>query len=579
MKGYGLTVFEGTKPDRFDVEVIDVLQNFRPRQDLILIKTKHPRLEVAKVVAGMSGSPVFLNGKMAGAYAYGWTFGSEAVAGVTPIRNMIEDIDRPLPKIINGWRIDTSGEADKLNGKQARATTNSMHRFAGSLNHYDLSEHANQMAHNAKASAPSDSALRPVATPLLIGGMTGAAIEVARDLFSPLGLEPMQAGGGGGIDPNAPTRYENGGAIGIQLIRGDMSAMGLGTVTRVEGDKLVAFGHPMLESGITALPASVGKVLWFLASTNRSFKIGMPVRPVGALINDRTASIVVSHSAHAPVIPVTLDIKGVPGAPYTHWQFEVAHEKFMAPSFVAVALGNALQAMAAERQDVTWVAKSRLKVQGHGQIEFEDFGVSVGGTPDPREFIQSNLVRAIGALLNNTWEPIIVERADMQIELRMARDVLRLRGAELLDKEVKAGQTARIRLTLVPYAGPTTYRTISVPIPPHLAGETVTLSIRPGYMVDREQPDPENVPDLIANLRDPIYPPKSVVVSYSQDAGVTFKGQVARNLPPGALDAIRPVTASIAPVPFKSEVRYVTTLPDYMTGQDSVSVEVKRVLK
>ena len=97
MKGYGLTVFEGTEPGRFDVEVIDVLHNFRPQQELILVKTHHPRLEVAKVVAGMSGSPIFINGKMVGAYAYGWTFGREPVAGVTPIRSMLDDLERPLP--------------------------------------------------------------------------------------------------------------------------------------------------------------------------------------------------------------------------------------------------------------------------------------------------------------------------------------------------------------------------------------------------------------------------------------------------------------------------------------------------
>jgi hypothetical protein len=103
MKGYGLTVFEGTKPEKFDVEVIDVLKNFRPRQELILVKTKHPRLEIVKVVAGMSGSPIYINGKMIGAYAYGWTFGKEPVAGVTPIRNMIDEMERPLPKSIDGW--------------------------------------------------------------------------------------------------------------------------------------------------------------------------------------------------------------------------------------------------------------------------------------------------------------------------------------------------------------------------------------------------------------------------------------------------------------------------------------------
>src|SRR6185436_14312690 len=140
----------------------------------------------------------------------------------------------------------------------------------------------------------------PVATPLLIGGMTPGAIDEAKDLLAPLGLEPMQAGGSGANDPNAPKRFEDGGAIGVQLIRGDMSAMGLGTVTRVEGDKLVACGHPMMEAGFTALPTAIGRVLWFLASDMRSFKIGMPVRSVGALVNDRQASIVVSHSAKAP---------------------------------------------------------------------------------------------------------------------------------------------------------------------------------------------------------------------------------------------------------------------------------------
>ena len=101
MKGYGLTVFEGTKPERFGVEVIDVIKNFRPRQDAVLIKTLHPRLDVVNVVRGMSGSPIYIGGKMIGAYAYGWSFGKEPVAGVTPIESMIEDLERPLPKSIH----------------------------------------------------------------------------------------------------------------------------------------------------------------------------------------------------------------------------------------------------------------------------------------------------------------------------------------------------------------------------------------------------------------------------------------------------------------------------------------------
>jgi hypothetical protein len=365
----------------------------------------------------------------------------------------------------------------------------------------------------------------------------------------------------------------------VQLVSGDMSAMGLGTVTRVEGDKLVAFGHPMNEAGVTALPTSIGRVLWFLASTNRSFKLGMPVRSVGALLNDRQASIVVSQKAKAPVIPVSISIKGVPGVKYTDWKFTVAHEKFTTPSFLSIALGSAVQTAAADHQDVSWTAKSRLKIKGHGEIVLDDFGVSVGGTPDPREFAGSNLVRAVGAILNNPWEPAIVESAHMDIELRYAREVLRLRGAEVLDNGVDAGGTARVKLSLLPFAGPMQTRIIDVPMPKHLAGQTVQLTIRPGYIVDKERPTAENLTDLVSNLVDPVFPPKSVVVSYPGANAVLFKGHVAENLPPGAFDAIRPTSATIAPDPYRAEVHQVTAIPEFMTGQDRVTVEVRPVLR
>ncbi len=580
MKGYGLTVFEGTTPEKFGVEVIGVLKNFQPRQDLILIKTLHPRLDATKVVAGMSGSPIYLDNKMVGAYAYGWTFGREPVAGVTPIRNMLDELARPLPKWINGWPLVTT--PSKPGMKTARAAVSTQNRYAGRLDRYDLEHHAAELAKRRSVSLPGkQSPLVPVATPLLIGGLSGSAMSVAQKLLSPLGLEPVQAGGGGGgVEAGAPTKYVDGGAIGVELIRGDMSAMGLGTVTRVEGDWLVAFGHPMMQGGVTALPTSIGKVLWFLASDMRSFKIGYAVRPLGALVNDRQAAIVVDEKQKAPVIPVTMHVNGVAGAPITNWKFEVAHEKFMTPAFMAIALGNALQDTAAERQDVSWTAKSHLVIKGHGAIDLDDFGVSIGGTPEAQDFVRSNLVRAVGALMNNPWEPLIVESADMTIQMRYARDILRLRGAEVLDPEVEAGKSARIRLTLIPYSGPAIQKVISVPIPRHLAGQTLTLEITPGYTESRDQADPENLPALIQNLQNALYPAKSIVVSYAGgDGAVAYNGHVAHNLPPGALDALRPTTSSVAPDAFRSETRLVVPLPDFMTGQDHVTLTVKPVLR
>lgn len=577
MKGYGLTVFEGTKPERFDVEIIDILDNFRPRQELILIKTRHPRLEVAKVVAGMSGSPIYINGKMIGAYAYGWQFASEPIAGVTPIRAMLDDMVRPLPPQIGGWPLSPLPAAP---AKVARASASGPNRFRGKVGAYDLEQHARQVGKSTVALGSKAGALAPVATPLLMGGMNAASIDMAKQLLEPLGLEPMQAGGGGANDPNAPKRFVDGGAIGVQMIRGDVSSMGLGTVTRVEGDKLVAFGHPMMQSGVTAMPTAIAKVLWFLATDQRSFKIGMPVRDVGALVNDRQASIVVSHGARAPIIPMTLKVKGVQGAAFTDWKFDVAHEKFMTPSFMAIALGNALTTTASEKQDVSWTAKSRLKIKGHGEIVLEDFGVSIGGSPEAQDFIRSNLVRAAGALLNNSWEPVIIERADTEIELRFAREIMRLRGAEVLEPEIDAGRPARIRLTLVPWAGPEIHKVISVPIPEHMAGQTISLELSPGYMEERDVAEPDTLAELVRNLEDPVYPPKSIVVSYNASAGaVSYRGHVAKNLPPGAMDSIRPTTSSVAPEAFQPMARHVVPLQDFLVGQDRVSVTIRPVLR
>lgn len=587
MKGYGLTVFEGTKPEKFGVEVIDVIKNFRPRQDAILIKTLHPRLDVVNVVRGMSGSPIYIDGKMIGAYAYGWSFGKEPVAGVTPIESMLEDLERPLPKSIFGWPLEPLSTPQKAAPPRPAPKPeakldgfdNPNTRFTGNITDYHLDEHAAELKDRSPFGKRDSAGLRPVATPILLGGMSEATTGLARELLEPLGLEPQQGGGGGAPDPNAPLHYEDGGAIAVQLISGDLSASGLGTVTRVEGDRLVAFGHPMMGGGVTSLPTAVGRVSWFLASEAASFKLGTAVRPLGALVNDRQASIVVSETAKAPLVHVTVHIDGAPGAPYSDWSFEVAHEKFMTPSFLAMAIGEALQATASERQDISWTAESKVKIKGQPEITLEDFGVSIGGTPDPREFVRSHLVSSVGGVLNNPWEPALLESIAVRIKLDYARDILRLREARAIETEVDAGQPVNIVLTLIPFAGPPITRTISVPIPKYLAGSTLKLAIRPGHSVPREKASPETLSEFVANLEDPIYPPKSVVVSYAAGGGVAFKGRVAENLPPGALDSIRQRTASFSPEAFKSNRYHVVELKDFMVGSDSVSVKVRPILR
>ncbi len=579
MKGYGLTVFEGTKPERFDVEVIDVLEDFRPHQELILIKTIHPRLDVVKIVAGMSGSPIFIDGRMVGAYSYGWTFGVEPVAGVTPIRNMLDDLERPIPGHLRGAPIKVFPEqkATPLAARQRRARHET--------ERYDVLAHASALS---RASGRTDSQLAPVSTPLMLGGFSESAVAAAKTLLEPLGLTPLQAGGtsaprrqgkegaSSGRSPRGGGGFVDGGAIGVTLVSGDVSAMGLGTVTRVEGDRLVAFGHPMMGVGVTSLPTAEAKVLWFMASQMRSFKMGQAIAARGTLVNDRQASIVVHQDAEPHTVPVRLRVRGEPGAPYTDWRFDLAHDQFVTPAMLAMAVGSALESAAAERRDVTYSLRTRVKFVGYPEMTLEDFGSAPTGTPGASEVMQSDIVKSIGAAFNNPWQHAVLESVSVDAELKFSRDVAILRGVELLTPEVEPGEPVRIRLVMEPYAGARQTRTLSLPLPASLAGRSVGIEIRPGYEVERERPEPESLAELMVNLENATERPRSVVLSYETGlGGAAHHGVVARGLPPFALDRLMSKHSSLNVSQFKAEAHHVTDLPYYLVGKDSVTVQVR----
>ncbi|WP_437481715.1 SpoIVB peptidase S55 domain-containing protein [Sorangium sp. So ce1014] len=589
MKGYGLTVFSGTTPEKFDVEIISTLRNFRPNQDLILIKTQHPRLEVARTVAGMSGSPIYLNGKMIGAYAYGWLFGAEAIAGVTPIKSMLDELARPLPR---GIAPKVGGPlpapVSRIGGAPPRAAAPARLRggrgFVGPVDAYDLAGHASQLAARvAPALAPPQStSLARASTPVMLGGLGGTSLRIASDLFGPMGLEPMQAGGGSSAnpEPGAPTRYVDGGAIGVELVRGDISAMGIGTVTRVSGDKLVAFGHPMMNGGVASLPTAIARVHWILASQNRSFKIGEAVRSVGSMVNDRQAAIVVDSAAKAPVFPMRVQIDGVEGAPHPTWNVEVAHDQFLAPSFVSMALGNAVEATTAERRDMTWRAVSQLRIGRYGTISLVDFGAGNGTPLSADDFVRSRLVRSMGALLNNPWEDVSIERVDSRVKVTFDREVVLLRGAKVLEPEIDAGAPARIRLDLQPHLGPMESRVIEVPIPRELAGSQVDIDLAPGYEVERPMATPNNVAELVAMLPNQNHDAESVVATFKlRENGAAYRGKVASRLPPGAMDTLRPSSDSDAPETFGAHVQVPISLKRFLVGKDTVSVTVRPILR
>jgi hypothetical protein len=577
MKGYGLTVFHGTQPERFDVEVIGVLHEFRPGEPLIVIRTPNPRLDVVKTVHGMSGSPIFLDGRLAGAYSYALSqFPIEPVAGVTPIDLMLTEMRRPIPP--GFWPVE--GTAPLPGGKPLvpRPAHASAESFDGAPGSYDLQTHAAQLATRA---GDVGSQVRPAATPLMMAGIGDHAAAALRKLMEPLGIEPLQGGGGNANDPSAPAHFVNGGGLGVQLARGDISLMGLGTATFADGAGHVAgFGHPMFNAGDSAMPTCIAKVLWINGSTMASHKVGECARPMGTLVQDRQTAIVLDEALTAPTVPVDIEVVGAVGAPKTRWHAEIAEDKFMGPGLAAVSLGSVIEATTSERRDLTWKLTSRVCVASHGCVDLEDVGVAAGGVPETPEWFRSKLVNTVGDVLNNPWEQARLTKVEARFEVRYARDLWRLRGVELLDPVVDARSKARLRLHLVPQDGPESTRVVEVTMPAELAGKDVEIEVVPGYDVMPELAPPESLDELLANEPRQTVAPRSLVLQFRVPSqGIAYRGRVTQRLPPLTLDSLRPVSSDTGPETFQSWSRTVVPLDWYVEGRDKVKVKVRSVVR
>jgi hypothetical protein len=337
----------------------------------------------------------------------------------------------------------------------------------------------------------------------------------------------------------------------------------------------------MMGGGESDYPTALAKVHWILATQNRSFKIGEPIKPMGSLINDRQASIVVDTQRTAQSFPIRLKIEGAPGAPKTEWNMIGAHDPFLGPMIVAVGVGSALETTAAERGDTTWRATSKLQIAKYGTITLEDFGAGAGDPIGPDSLMRSRLTRAMGALLSNPWEEVAIERVDVAVRVTHQREVSLVRGSQAVETEIDPGQPARIRLELMPFLGKREQRTIEVPIPATYAGKEVDIEIEPGFEADRPVASPESVRDLVAGLAAQSFPAETLVttVRFEGEAGAAYRGRLSGRLPPGAIDALRSSSSSDAPEMFASLQQTVHPMQRFVVGRDRVRVKVRSPLR
>jgi hypothetical protein len=577
MRGYGLTVFRGTQPERFEVEVIDVLHRFRPDQDLILVRTSHPILENAPTVGGMSGSPIYLEDRLVGAYAYGWPFGRDPVAGVTPIRNMLAEIDRPV-------RPDSFpvGPLPVAGSERSRRSSGRSATYLGTEPHGALASLA-ESAPRISGMPYDGTTMIPASTPMLVGGLDEGAVRMLGERLAPFGIDVLQAGGEGmtGAGATPPARFVDGGGLAVTLARGDISSNVVGTVTHVRGDRLVAFGHPMLEAGETGLPTSVARVLHILASFQRSFKIAEPVAAVGALIQDRQAAIVVDQTIAPRMIPVRLRLRGAPEAHRTEWNFEVATHRALTPLVVFSAVTSAVKSVASDHAHVMFDATSRVWFEGQTEpVEMRDQGHSATGPSASSALSQIRAFDLVELAFGNPFLETRPARIEIDLSMRFARETAEIIDASTSAIEVDPGERVPVRVVFRRYGQPEEVRVIQVEIPESAAGETLQVFVQPGPEVEIERPEPRSLEDSIAAVRER-YGPTSMVVStrHSSSRGLRMSGHVVRGLPASALDSLQPTGEGDRARPFITHRRIEVPMGAVLSGGGRVELRVRRVAR
>lgn len=421
MEAYCLTCYEGTKVEKFGVEVLSVVHGMTPGRDVILIKGTDERFIHTGPVAGCSGSPVYIDGRLAGAMAYAWTFSKDPLYGVTPIEEMLV-VGRGTEPVGSERGADAMGYAFDLSEP------------------IDLAEIERQLSGSRSTSRHLASGLDRLPCPLIVSGLPAGVCEQLDPFVEPFGLMAVSGlGSGVASDSAGDARLVPGAVLAVPLVAGDISMVVFGTVTEVRDDAVYGFGHSYLGYGAVDLPMATGQVNTVVSSVARSFKLGSALEIVGALTRDETAAVYGRIGAEPQMFPLTIRTERYNDTEPRTYNCQVAHNRLFTPGLVRSAVSGAALYLGDFPPDHTVEYKVAIDMEGDESITFENISTGVGLTEASSESISS-----LALLMNNPYKRADIESIDVDIRV-LAKDVTaHIWSVNLSDSKVKAGEQIQL---------------------------------------------------------------------------------------------------------------------------------------
>jgi hypothetical protein len=351
-----------------------------------------------------------------------------------------------------------------------------------------------------------------------------------------------------------------------------MSTTAMGTLTYSDGKQVFAFGHPMFGIGAVNLPLVQGEIHGIIPSLSSSLKMSSPIAEIGSVTDDSKSGVIGLLGGHAGTVPVEVRVvsKGASKPPFA---VEIARHRRLLPMLATMAVSTALSEAVPDVTDMVADVTTRLWVRGFEPIVLRDQLLS-NETLAPRVLAMSHGMRALGELLGNPFAPAVVDRIDVSARVEFRADSAEIVSLASPGDKVRAGQRLPLRVTLRPYAGAEFVETLEVDVPQALAGRAVKIEVASGAQVKPELPRPENLRGFVENLRT-YYPASSLVVSLTtNDDGVALHGRLIRNLPPSALDTLRPAGQSRHADGFRVVKRTAFPRARVFAGQKDITVRV-----
>ncbi len=542
MEGYGLSVFQGVQIDTFGVEILGVMEGaIGPGNDLILVRLSGANLEHTGIIRGMSGSPVYINGRLIGAIAYGWSYAKDPIGGVTPIGPMIDVAQRQ--------RLAESAQPTR------QSIDFSPPRWIEG------------------ADVPQRATLERLAMPVALAGFSGMASTVLQQALNPLGMEAV-IGPGGQRTEAVDVPVTPGAGLGVQLISGDRSATAVGTLTWTDGERFVGFGHPMMHIGATDMPATSVYIHQVIPSQISSFKLGSTIRPFGTVHQDRLAGIGGRIGPAPDMVPVTVDIAS--SAASIQNRFAVMRHRDLTPALVRSVLLSAMEAHEKLSGDAALELRATLALSDGRRVEYEQFYSG----PSAALIASIEAVQPLVAMAQSPFVGLDVDSVYIAADVRETLTQAHIVGMRLPAARLHIGQRYEAEVTLQPYRGESIQQRIAFRLPDDTPPGPISIRVSSGETARQAERSrnpgasvPRSADDLLKLVQQPGRTDELVLEIAQPQSGLAVHGRAFPSLPPSARSVLESESSAgyLSSVSERVLVRVRQSTSHALSGEHAVS--------